>query len=137
MGEEAVTVEATYKDKTTKPTEPTKPDKPSEDTTITVDKDTKLDEDKIYDKDVKNDGIISKGEFTGEVTNNGTIENGTFTDTVTNNGTIKNGKFAGEVKGKGKIEGGTFQQVTEASEISGGVFGAQSDMSNAMLFRVP
>ena len=131
MGEEAVTVEATYKDKTTKPTEPTKPDKPSEDTTITVDKDTKLDEDKIYDKDVKNDGIISKGEFTGEVTNNGTIENGTFTDTVTNNGTIKNGKFAGEVKGKGKIEGGTFQQVTEASEISGGVFGAQSDMSNA------
>lgn len=131
MGEEAVTVEATYKDKTTKPTEPTKPDKPSEDTTITVDKDTKLDEDKIYDKDVKNDGIISKGEFTGEVTNNGTIENGTFTDTVTNNGTIKNGKFTGEVKGKGKIEGGTFQQVTEASEISGGVFGAQSDMSNA------
>ena len=103
----------------------------SERPTITINKDTKLDEDKIYDKDVKNDGIISKGEFTGEVTNNGTIENGTFTDTVTNNGTIKNGKFAGEVKGKGKIEGGTFQQVTEASEISGGVFGAQSDMSNA------
>lgn len=129
MGEEAVTVEATYKDKpTTKPTEPTKP---SEDTTITVDKDTKLDEDKTYDKDVKNDGTISKGEFTGEVTNNGTIENGTFTDTVTNNGIIKNGKFSGEVKGTGKIEGGTFQQVTEASEISGGVFGAQSDMSNA------
>ena len=129
MGEEAVTVEATYKDKTT--TKPTEPTKPSEDTTITVDKDTKLDEDKTYDKDVKNDGTISKGEFTGEVTNNGTIENGTFTDTVTNNGIIKNGKFSGEVKGTGKIEGGTFQQVTEASEISGGVFGAQSDMSNA------
>lgn len=118
-------------------------EKPTE---ITVNKDTKLDTDQAYDTNIKNEGTISKGEFTGEVTNNNTIENGTFQntvtnegtikngsfeDTVTNNGTIEDGKFAGEVKGTGIINGGTFQQVTEAAVINGGVFGVQSNLEKA------
>ena len=39
---------------------------------------------------LNNNGIIEKGEFTGEVTNNGTISGGVFNGTVNNNGIIEN-----------------------------------------------
>ena len=48
---------------------------------------------------LNNNGIIEKGEFTGEVTNNGTISGGVFTGTVSNNGTITGGTFSGGITG--------------------------------------
>ena len=62
---------------------------------------------------LNNNGIIEKGEFTGEVTNNGTISGGEFNGTVNNNGIIKNADDSTGPNFTGTVingEGGTIDE---------------------------
>ena len=134
-GDKDVTLTASTEQlKPSEPEQPTTPDQPSEpekpaedDKTTTIDKDTKLDEDKTYKEDFKNEGTISKGQFTGEVTNNNTIEGGTFEGNVSNDekGKISDGEFKAAVQNAGTIENGKFADVVtnnETGKIADGEF---------------
>ena len=69
---------------------------------------------------LNNNGIIEKGEFTGEVTNNGTITGGEFNGTVNNNGIIKNADDSTGPNFTGTVingEGGTIAESVSITKL--------------------